>query len=185
MRTEPPLRTFLRTFVSTNGRRRPSYAPFFYFGVLFIAREGKCGAKRREKFDCWACQHQFLVNNNHSKARCTQDWPGRGDSGLRFFSQAVVKLQSIGRPVASMVVKNSGKWRVLCFLFLFLACVLFSLFCSGAYICERRQRAAGRRSGRGQGRAGGAGRERSGGAERHRISRFPPPHPPMWELKKS
>ena len=46
MRTEPPLRTFLRTFVSTNGRRRPSYAPFFYFGVLFIAREGKCGAKR-------------------------------------------------------------------------------------------------------------------------------------------
>ena len=73
MRTEPPLRTFLRTFVSTNGRRRPSYAPFFYFGVLFIAREGKCGAKRREKFDCWACQHQFLVNNNHSKARCTQE----------------------------------------------------------------------------------------------------------------
>ena len=69
----PPLRTFLRTFVSTNGRRRPSYAPFFYFGVLFIAREGKCGAKRREKFDCWACQHQFLVNNNHSKARCTQE----------------------------------------------------------------------------------------------------------------
>ena len=41
----------------------------YYFGVLFIAREGKCGAKRREKFDCWACQHQFLVNNNHSKAR--------------------------------------------------------------------------------------------------------------------
>ena len=73
MRTEPPLRTFLRTFVSTNGRRRPSYAPFFYFGVLFIAREGKCSAKRREKFDCWACQHQFLVNNNHSKARCTQE----------------------------------------------------------------------------------------------------------------
>ena len=73
MRTEPPLRTSLRTFVSTNGRRRPSYAPFFYFGVLFIAREGKCGAKRREKFDCWACQHQFLVNNNHSKARCTQE----------------------------------------------------------------------------------------------------------------
>ena len=50
------------------------YSPvFFYFGVLFIAREGKCGAKRREKFDCWACQHQFLVNNNHSKARCTQE----------------------------------------------------------------------------------------------------------------
>ena len=73
MRTKPPLRTSLRTFVSTNGRRRPSYAPFFYFGVLFIAREGKCGAKRREKFDCWACQHQFLVNNNHSKARCTQE----------------------------------------------------------------------------------------------------------------
>ena len=41
--------------------------------MLFIAREGKCGAKRREKFDCWACQHQFLVNNNHSKARCTQE----------------------------------------------------------------------------------------------------------------
>ena len=73
MRTEPPLRTLLRTFVSTNGRRRLSYAPFFYFGVLFIAREAKCGAKRREKFDCWACQHQFLVNNNHSKARCTQE----------------------------------------------------------------------------------------------------------------
>ena len=73
MRTEPSLRTFLRTFVSTNGRRRPSYAPFFYFGVLFIAREGKCSAKRREKFDCWACQHQFLVNNSHSKARCTQE----------------------------------------------------------------------------------------------------------------
>ena len=46
---------------------------FFYFGVLFIAREGKCGAKRREKFDCWACQHQFLVNNSHSNARCTQE----------------------------------------------------------------------------------------------------------------
>ena len=73
MRTAPPPRTFLRTFVSTNGRRRPSYAPFFYFGVLFIAREGKCGAKRREKFDCWACQHQFLVNNNHLKARCTEE----------------------------------------------------------------------------------------------------------------
>ena len=86
----------------------------------------------------------------------------------------------------TMVVKNSGKWRVLCFLFLFLACVLFFLFCSGAYVAERRQRAAGgRRSGRWQGRAGGAGRERSGGAERHRISRFPPPHPSMWELKKS
>ena len=41
--------------------------------MLFIAREAKCGAKRREKFDCWACQHQFLVNNNHSKARCTQE----------------------------------------------------------------------------------------------------------------
>ena len=41
--------------------------------MLFIAREGKCSAKRREKFDCWACQHQFLVNNNHSKARCTQE----------------------------------------------------------------------------------------------------------------
>ena len=45
----------------------------FYFGVLFIAREGKCGAKRREKFDCWACQHQFLVNNSHSNARCMQE----------------------------------------------------------------------------------------------------------------
>ena len=65
-----------------------------------------------------------------------------------------------------MVVKNSGKWRVLCFLFLFLACVLFSLFCSGAYaICERRQRpGAGRAAGReGQGaRAGSEAEARSG-----------------------
>ena len=65
-----------------------------------------------------------------------------------------------------MVVKNSGKWRVLLFLFLFLACVLFSLFCSGAYaICERRQRpGAGRAAGReGQGaRAGSEAEARSG-----------------------
>ena len=68
--------------------------------------------------------------------------------------------------VGGMVVKNSGKWRVLCFLFLFLACVLFSLFCSGAYaICERRQRpGAGRAAGReGQGaRAGSEAEARSG-----------------------
>ena len=62
--------------------------------------------------------------------------------------------------------KNSGKWRVLFFLFWFLACVLFSLFCSGAYaICERRQRpGAGRAAGReGQGaRAGSEAEARSG-----------------------
>ena len=68
----------------------------------------------------------------------------------------------------SMVVKNSGKWRVLLFLFLFLACVLFSLFCSGAYaICERRQRpGAGRAAGReGQGARGGSEAEARSGIE--------------------
>ena len=41
--------------------------------MLFIAREAKCGAKRQKKLNCWACQHQFLVNNNHLKARCTEE----------------------------------------------------------------------------------------------------------------
>ena len=48
------LRTFLRTFVSTNGG-----------GGLFLAREAKCGAKRLEKFNCWASQRQLLVNNSN------------------------------------------------------------------------------------------------------------------------
>ena len=80
--------------------------------------------------------------------------------------------------------KNSGKWRVLSFLFWFLAGVLFFLFLFWfRCICE--QPAARRRSGRWQGRAGGAGRERGGGAGRHRISRFPPPSPVHVGAKKS
>ena len=80
--------------------------------------------------------------------------------------------------------KNSGKWRVLSFLFWFLAGVLFFLFLFWfRCICE--QPAARRRSGRWQGRAGGAGRERGGGVGRHRISRFPPPSPVHVGAKKS
>ena len=42
--------------------------------MLFIAREAKCGAKRLEKFDCWASQRQLLVNNSNLNAGFGPAW---------------------------------------------------------------------------------------------------------------